>query len=564
MLRELRIRDFAIIDDLTLTFREGLNVITGETGAGKSIILRALALLAGGKVAPDLIRSGADEASIEGLFDGGIPAELLDPFGIDPDDDLLVRRQIVRTGKGRIHVNGSPATLAVLERLGAHLVHIYGQHDQALLLRPQSHLDFLDHFGCLTGERKRMQGLYEALAAARHRLALLRERKSASVRRSELISFQVQELADAQVGSEEETALRQRRDLIRHAERIARACAEAEAVLYSGEGAVAGELARLVARLSDLRGVASALTAPTELIEAARVQLEEAALDLARAAREVRFDAAELETVEARLDLLGRLSRKYDVASSELPRVLDQLRAEQSGIETQEADFALAEESVRASEKAALTVARELSAAREEAAQRLEADMERELAVLGMPNARFRVVGKTPTDTDESSIGESGIDRLEFHLAANPDGAPMPLARVASGGELSRIMLALKALTAATSGTSILIFDEVDAGIGGAVADAVGERLKRIAADRQLLCITHLPQIAAYADNHYAVEKQSRNGRTVTRARLLEAPERVRELSRMLGGLVAPSEAERYARRLMAQGQRPARAAELP
>jgi DNA repair protein RecN (Recombination protein N) len=554
MLRELRIRDFAIIDDLTLTFREGLNVITGETGAGKSIILRALALLCGGRAAPDLIRSSAPEASIEGLFDSRLPAEVLEPFGLAPDDDLLLRRQIARTGKGRIHVNGSPATLALLDRFGDHLVHIYGQRDQSLLLRPQSHLDFLDRFGDLSGRRGHMHGAHAALVAARRRLQQLEAERSARNDRADLLGFQIQELAGARVRSDEEAELGRRRELIRHAERIARLCAEGEATLYSGEAAMAGELARLAARLSELRRVVPDLFGPIELIETARVQLEEAARDLGATVQKTQFDPAELDEVEERLALLKRLSRKYGVPSPELPALLTELEAEQARLETRETDLAAARAAVAECEREALVVAHDLSAARAETAGRLEAEMQGELAVLGMPDARFRVVREAATT--DGDIDASGIDRLDFHLSANPGEPPLPLARIASGGELSRIMLALKALTAFASGTSILIFDEVDAGIGGAVADAVGLRLKKIASTRQLLCITHLPQIAAYADHHYCVEKHSRRGRTVAEARLLEPADRVRELSRMLGGIVAPAEAERYAHRLMAQGQR--------
>jgi DNA repair protein RecN (Recombination protein N) len=556
MLRELRIRNFAIIEDLALTFGEGLNVLTGETGVGKSVILKALMLLCGERAGPDLIRSDATAAVIDGLFEGGLTRESAEPFGLTPGDEVLVRRELLRSGKGRIHVNGSPATAVLLGRLGEQLVHVYGQHDQALLLRPASHLEFLDRFGDLTGLSARMRDSHRALADARQRLEQIDARLSAKSAREELLRSQIEELAGTRLRADEEADLRQQRERIRHAERILRLCQEAETTLYSGDGAIVSEITRLVARLSDLHALVPALVASTDLIETACVQLEEAARDIAAAASDVQFDPSRLDQIEERLALLNRLSRKYELPSAELPALLARLEAEQAELETQEGERTGALAATIEREREALAVAGEISAARKQAAVRLEAEMQRELAVLGMPGAVFRVVFDEPTGAAEPVVSPAGIDRIEFHLSANPGEMPLPLARIASGGELSRIMLALKALTASNLGTSVLIFDEVDAGIGGAVADAVGQRLRRLAAARQVLCITHLPQIAAYADRHYCVEKQSRHGRTVAEARHLAPRERVQEISRMLGGTVAPAEAERYARRLVAQGQR--------
>jgi len=319
MLRELRIRDFAIIDDLTIGFRPGLNVITGETGAGKSIILQALALLCGGRAVPDLIRSNAEAASIEGLFEGAIAAECLESLGLSPDDELLVRRLIPRTGKGRVYINGSPATVALLAQLGNALVHIYGQHEQALLLRPESHLDFLDGFGGLAALRERMASAYAALAVAQNHLRDLTSRREALEQRRELLAFQVDELAKAAVQPDEEAALRRERDVLRHAERLQQVTRAGEASLYSGEGAIAAALARLGSQLAELARIDSALGGPAELVDAARVQLEEAALELRAYAERRHFDPERLEQIEERLALLSRLSRKYGAASPELP-----------------------------------------------------------------------------------------------------------------------------------------------------------------------------------------------------------------------------------------------------
>jgi DNA repair protein RecN (Recombination protein N) len=556
MLRELRIRDFAIIDDLALSFGAGLNVITGETGAGKSIILQALALLCGGRGGTDLIRSDADEASIEGLFECTAPAELREALGLD-DDEILVRRNLARTGKSRIYVNGSPATVALLAQLGDHLVHIYGQLEQALLLRPTSHLELLDRFAELGAARERMAVAYAAHRAARERLETLVSARATVAERRELLEFQHVELSDAAVRAGEDAELRAERELLRHAERLQQVCRDGEAMLYSGPAATVAALARLGGQLGELAAIAPALGAAAELVEGGRVQLEEAALQLRAAADRLEADPDRLEAVEARLQLLARLSRKHGARSDELPAICAALGVELAALASQSGEIDTVREAVAASERAALALASELSAARRAAGGRLETRMTDELAALGMRGAAFHVRCETPSDAEAAAaLGPTGVDTVEFFLAANPGEAPRALARVASGGELSRIMLALKALTATVGETPILIFDEVDAGIGGTIADAVARRLKTLARNRQLLCITHLPQIAAYGDSHYAVEKRQHGGRTITAARALAADERIAEVSRMLGGNTAPAEAERYARRLLAEAQR--------
>jgi DNA repair protein RecN (Recombination protein N) len=557
MLRELRIRDFAIIDDLALSFGGGLNVITGETGAGKSIILQALGLLCGARGAADLIRSDADEASIEGLFECGVPLELREALGLE-DDEILVRRQLTRSGKSRIYINGSPATVSLLAQLGDHLVHIYGQLEQALLLRPASHLELLDRFGELGDARQRMAAAHAALRGAGDRLQRLEHDRAALADRRDLFEFQHAELCDAAVRAGEEAELRSERELLRHAERLQQVCRDGEAMLYSGQAATVSGLARLATQLTELAAIAPALGTAAELIDSGRVQLEEAALQLRAAADRLEADPDRLEAVDERLQLLSRLSRKHGVPSDELSVICAALGRDLAAIESQTGELTGARREVEACEQAALAVAGELSSARRTAARRLEKQMVGELGALGMRGAVFRVQQEAPVGAAAAgALGPSGFDSVEFFLSANPGETPKPLTRVASGGELSRIMLALKALTAAIGETPILIFDEVDAGIGGTVADAVARRLKTLARNRQLLCITHLAQIAAYGDSHYAVEKRQQGGRTITHARALAADERIAEVSRMLGGSAAPAEAERYARRLLAQAQRP-------
>lgn len=552
MLRELRIRDVAIIDEVTLRFESGLNVISGETGAGKSILLQSLALLCGARGSADLIRADADEAVVEGLFDCPLPDALRDGLGLGDDGEILIRRHISRSGKGRIHVNGGPATLALLGQLGEYLVHIYGQHEQAVLLRPANHLDLLDRFGELGVLRARVAELFAAFADARREREDLIRRAAAIAERRDLLEFQHRELSEAGVEPGEESALRQERELLRHAERLEAACREGESLLYSGHGAMVGALGRLHEQLAGLTAIAPPLGEVAALIENGRTQLEEAALHLRNAAERFESDPVRLDAVEARLALLHRLARKYQVTVDDLAATEAGLERELGTLEARAADASAAEEREATLRAAAAAMARELSEARRLAAARLQAHMADELAVLGMEGASFGVAQAT----SEEEIAVHGIDQIEFLLAANPGEPARPLARVASGGELSRIMLALKALTAAAGETPILLFDEVDAGIGGTVALAVARRLKTLARTRQLLCITHLAQIAAYADHHVAVEKRQSGGRVITHARALVGPQRVAEVARMLGGTAAPAEAERYAKRLLAEARR--------
>lgn len=556
MLRELRIQNFAIIDDLRIAFGPGLNVITGETGSGKSMIMGALTLLAGGRADSDVVRQDCEAASIEALFDHPEPGAALDAFGLGPEDELLIRRQIPHAGKGRVHLNGSPATVTLLADLGARLVHLYGQHDQALLLHPETHLEFLDAFAALTPRRERMAAAYGALAAARAALRQLEEQRAQQHERRDLLAFQVDELASAAVEPGEEDRLRQERERLRHAERLQQVCTAAEAALYSEEGAAITTLARLGAQLREAASIDPAFAEPIELMSTAQAQLEEVALQLRRHAHHLHADPDRLAAIDDRLALLSRLSRKYRVPADDVPALLDGLRRELAKAETIDAESTTAAAHVVERQAAALAEAAALSQARARAARVLEQQMDDELATLGMNGAAFRVHSTTPAEGERAAqLSATGVDRVDFLLAANPGEPSKPLARIASGGELSRIMLALKALTARMTETPILVFDEVDAGIGGAVADAVARRLFALSRTRQLLCITHLPQIAAYADHHFAVEKRQVAGRTVAEAHPLDDAERVRELTRMLGGAVAPSEAERYAQRLLDQAR---------
>lgn len=562
MLRALRIQNVAVVDEMALELQPGMNVLTGETGAGKSIITRSISVLCGERAYTDLVRTDTEEAQLEGVFDlAGDDQNFLADCGMEKAAEVVIRRIISRSGKSKIHVNGSLATAAMLAQLGGRLIHVYGQHEQTLLLRSESHLELLDEYGSLQAERAAMAEAYASFREAADRLAALTASTETTRQRLELLRFQSSELREAQVGAGEEAALQQERERQRHAEKLRLVCQQGEDALYAGDHAVSTAVTRVVTQLDDAARIDPDLSGSVELLRQAKAQIDEVALNLRRAAQRIEHDPERLAEIEERLALLGRLKRKYDCEADVLPDRLAMIDAELASLEAASGDVSALKQQVRERAGRAWAAARELSSVRQEAGSQLEERMATELRSLGMSDGVFRVVFTVSAKdapqggwADASALGsarltELGADTVEFYLSANPGEAPKPLARIASGGELSRIMLALKTLTAGAGEARTLLFDEVDAGIGGTVADAVGRRLHTLARSRQILCITHLPQIAALADHHFAVEKRVAHGRTVTSARALAGDDRVRELARMLGGTGADS--ERYARRLL-------------
>lgn len=554
MLRELRINNVAIIDQMALTFAPGLNVLTGETGAGKSIITRAIALLCGGRASADLIRTEADEAEIEGIFDSDAKvAVILEELGLPQDDELVIRRVVSRSAKGKVTINGSLSTASVLGRIGAHLIHVYGQHDYALLLKPESHLDFLDQFGGHTNELATMATAFDAYEVAAKRLKSAQSGVASREQRLDLLRFQADELHKLKPQAGEEDSLRNERERQRHAEKLALVCQEADEALSSGERAAANVLARIATSLEEAGRIDAEIGSRAATLRDAIAQVEDVALDLRRTGESIEADSERLEEIEERLAAYTRLKRKHGCEADDLVERLASIEDEIGSLTLSESDI----EALEAERERLATVAREaatrLSARRVAAARDLEKRLVGELESLGMAGARFNVEfhERAGDATRHDRLSPLGADVLEFFLSANPGEEPGPLAKIASGGELSRIMLALKALTAGAGEVGTLIFDEVDTGIGGATAEAVGQRLHALARHRQLLSITHLPQIAALADHHLAIAKSVRSGRTVTTAKELPESDRVAEIGRMLGA-GGSEESARYARRLMA------------
>ncbi len=549
MLKELRIRNLAVIESLTVPFGPGLNILTGETGAGKSILVDALTLLLGERAQPaDAIRSGAETATIEGLLalpkKTGVPA-LLNEHGFRLEDgQLIIRRELVRSGRGRVFLNDSSATLAVVERLGEALVEIHGQHEYQALLRPSRHLDILDAFGGLTILREKLRQRYDEyqnLVGERDRLVAAARDK---LTRMERCRVEIEEIDAVRLRPGEEEELRDERRRLQNAERLAEGANLAYEGLYDNQDAALTRIGRAAVALRDLSRVDPGLEATVQALDGAAVQLDEAVRAL-RAYRDgVVFDPPRLEEIERRLDAIERVRRKFGETVEGVLVLRERLATELDSLAHGEEETARLTDRLEKLRAELVTRAADLSTRREQASGRLEALTQTELAELDLEKAVFRVrLTREPATGEDIRVGPDGwrlgsrgIDQVEFLFAAVPEEEPRPLARVASGGELSRTMLALKVVLAATDAVPILVFDEVDVGIGGKTADAVGRKLRQVARARQVLCITHLPQIASYAEHHLRVERREDAGRASTAVSPLAKAERVREVARMLGG----------------------------
>jgi DNA repair protein RecN (Recombination protein N) len=554
MLRELRVRNFAVIESATVEFAAGLNVLTGETGAGKSMLIDAILLVRGGRAQTDVIRSDADTATVEARFDvapRSTALAVLDEAGIPSGDgELLVRRELARSGRHRAFVNDSPVTVALLERLGDHLVDVHGQHEHHRLLEPARQLDLLDRFAETEEMRDTVAALFAKHRAALDDVARTRAAERDRAQREDLLRFQVSELDAARLRPGEEAELRAERQRMQHAERFATGLAEVAGLLAEEEPSAIGRLGRARRVLGDLARIDPAFGPAGDALEAAEAQVEDALIALRALRDRTAVDPGRLEAIDERLDALTRLERKYGDTEAAMVRFRDEAAAELDRLQRHE-------ELLAAQERALAEVWSELSAAaawlserRALGARKLAGEAQRELRTLGMERATFEVALERSAP---EAVSARGLDRVELRLAANPGNEARPLARVASGGELSRTMLALHAVLAA-DGVATMVFDEVDAGVGGRAAAVVAEKLAAAARGRQVLCVTHLAPIAARADHHLRVAKTVRAGRTRVTTAALRGDERAAEVARMLGG-EATSEALRHARELLARGK---------
>lgn len=550
MLTFLSIRNVAIIEQLQLSFGPGLNLLTGETGAGKSIIIDALTLASGGRASAELIRTGEDEAVVEAVFDiaslSGVRKHLAEA-GFEDGEELIVKRCLTRSGRNRVFINGSLATLAQLGELGRRLVTIHGQHESQALLRPEQHLQLLDSYAACDTIRQEYAAAFGDWQKLAGQLSHFDEQERGAARRLELLRYQLDELAAANLRPGEEEQLLEQRQLLAHAERLAQASGGVFEGLYGSDGALLGELRRMVTLIREVAGIDQKLAVVAETLDVAYLQLEDAALQLRDYAARIEADPQALLQADDRLDQLGRLKKKYAPSVEELISLQASLADELAELEgrcrsREELEQALADARTLMDQRG-----RSLTAARRRAADRLAQALSAEVHQLAMPHAVVQVAFEALAEPRSS-----GCERVEFLFSPNPGETSRPLARVASGGELSRLMLAFKQILPEGEAPS-LVFDEVDTGVGGAVAGMIGRKLKNAAIGQQVFCITHLPQVAAWATRHLKVEKQVHNGRTVTQVTELDKAGVIAELARMLAGETVSEAARQHAAELIAQ-----------
>ena len=535
MLELLHIENIALIREADIQFRPGFNALTGETGAGKSIVIDALGAVLGGRTSRDLIRTGADRAFVSAEFSQvapGLPG--LEEAGASPDEDgcLLLQRELTADGKNLCRVNGRPVTVAQLRRIGGELLNIHGQHDGQQLLDEEQHLSYLDRFGRTEAPLAAYQSAYGAMAALLDQIRSLQMDEAEKARRMDSLRFQIGELERAELTPGEEEELLQRRELLRNGEKYLSALSGADYALSGGEegGGAVSALRDAEEAISAVRNLSGGMGELYQRLEQLRCE----AYDLAETIRDRReefdFSTAELDAVESRSDLLYRLKKKYGATVEDMIAYLDRCRTELDEMETADDTLARLEKQLETARRAVLAAGADLTAARQATAGELETRIQAELRDLDMHRVRFHI------EFGEKEPGPDGCDAVRFLMSANAGEDLKPIARIASGGELARIMLALKNVLAEQEAIGTLVFDEVDTGVSGRAAQKVAEKLAQVSRRKQVLCVTHLPQLAAMADTHFSVEKGERDGRTYTHVTLLDRERRKAELARITGG----------------------------
>ncbi len=549
MLIELRVQNFAVIRDLVVRPGPGLTVLSGETGAGKSVIVDALSLLVGERASADLVRDGEDRAVVEGVFelpDGSEIPAILAEQGIEPEDGLVIlRREVAATGRSRAWVNGSPATAGLVGQLGRRLVDLHGQHEHQTLLRAEEQRAILDAYAGAAALAAETEAAYRTLQRARAELDALDRRRQDIEQRLDFLRHQAEEIEKARLEPDELERLEAEARRLEHAEDLARLSARLHHELYAAETSVTARLDDLRRALDHLIRIDPSQAELTALLDEAYYGLEELGRRMGDYAATIEHDPARLEAVRRRQDLIFRLCSKYGPTVEDVIETGKRARAELDTLDTAALDRRRLERDVAEAEHRLQELARELSARRAEAARRLEDEIMQILPELGL-GGRF-VVALTPAN----EVGPHGAEDVEFQIALNVGFEPRPLARVASGGELSRIMLALKTVLARLDSVPTLVFDEIDTGIGGRVGHQVAERLRDVARHHQVFVITHLAQIAARADQHFLVVKQEENGEVVTRLEKLDEERRVAEIARMMGGDAESTASLEHARQLL-------------
>lgn len=568
MLTLLKIKNIALIDSLEVEFGEGLNLLTGETGSGKSIIVDSLGALTGDRVSSDLIKEGEQAATIEGLFtitnSHGL-APLFEETGIEfEDDEVIVRRELSTTGKNRVFINNQLVTQGLLKRAGAFLVDIHGQGEQASLFDPSTHLEMLDAFADAANERERTAEAYALWAATGKELTALRQDESDKLQLLDILKFQVDEIRRADLRPAEDVELEEEKRRLNNVEKLSTLSDEAYTLLYEQDDSTIATFDKASRKLAELAEYDSIFADYREQLDAARAVLEDVSATTRDFRNHIEFSPSRLEEIENRLAEIARLTRKYGGTIETVLEHLGESAKRLENIETADLREKELEKKLAREQDLYIAAATALHDRRTAAALKFEKEVEANLKAVALEKARFEVrigasqpKGGNPNGregvnvADEVSFSPRGFDRIEFFFSANPGESPKPLAKVASGGEASRLMLILKTTAKTLEGEKSAVFDEIDAGIGGRVAEAVGVKLKQLSRSQQVLCVTHQPQVAALADRHFAVEKSMGRNKTSIGVRLLSDDDRVNEIARMLAGETITDSARTHAREMI-------------
>jgi DNA repair protein RecN (Recombination protein N) len=537
MLRELHISNLAVISDARIELHPGLNCFTGATGAGKSLVIGALEVLLGLRSPAEMLRAGVDEGRVSGVFEiaGKEQIEAIEratDVAVSADaGQILLTRRLYASGRSSISLNGSPITLSMLKVVAESLVDIHGQHDQQYLLKPSNQLDVLDQFGDLWGMRRKYHEVYLKLQEARQRLADLTAGRTLRQQQLELYRFQAKEIDGAELDAAEYAELGARSGVLRNLEKLKKEASATHSALYEVDGAVLERLKMMSAVLGELSMLDSNLKNVATGMRDATINLEEVAYDLSRYLDRLDLDPAESAEVEDRLNTINRVVNKYGKTVEDTVAYREEIAAKIAEMEKASDDLSSLENVIAPLTKELEKLGGELSAKRAATAKKLTPLVEKQLAELGMEKAKFTVtVGKA------AEAQPSGLDVTEFVVQTNPGLTPQPLRKIASGGEMSRIMLAIKGILALSDRISVLVFDEIDANVGGRLGSIIGNKLRALASHHQVLCITHLPQIACYGDRHLTVRKDVKEGKTSTSVRVMDGAERLQEIAEMIGG----------------------------
>jgi DNA repair protein RecN (Recombination protein N) len=556
MLKELSIQNLAIIDNLSVSFVEGLTVISGETGAGKSIIIGAVGLLLGERASTDFIRSSEDSAVIEALFDirgKNHVKDKLNNMGYGSDDELVVKRVVSRTGKNRIYINGNLTTLSMLSSLSEELVNICSQHEHQTILNADNHIDIIDEFGGLIPRRAEYSDLFIDYQSLKEKLSQLKSINRKKQEREEFLTFQLKEIEEGDIKQGEDLSLQEERNILSNAKKLGDCANESHEILYAGEGTILEKLAFISQRIQEINEIDTRFSISKAELDSIYFSLEDVSFRLRDYMGGILFDPARLDEIDERLAYLRRLKRKYGGTLDDVFQKKNEIREELNTISSVEEEIERISEEIIRKKKLALEKARALSQQRRVVAKQLAEDIEHEINTLRMANTTFDVRFTLRPDDDETEplMHSKGIDAVEFYLSTNVGEELKPLNRIASGGELSRIILAMKKVLARTGSVSTIIFDEVDTGIGGATAEIVGKKLQDVSEHHQVICITHLPQIVCFGKNHFLVSKHVSGDRTKTEMRILSEAERLEEITRMLGGVEVTQKTREHAHEML-------------